>query len=216
MSKGQYFVFKEKESDDANHLVFSQKGYVKGKTPFEQLRLLILHFPDRSYHYLVQDPFFYEYHEGNEFTTFLKTNGVPTAEYTLSTAKPNASDEYEQSNGALLQISKKWIETGYSYVITDKKEAQPSLHFTTGKGGHLKFDATKRLISVDFVTKDQFESPAIQQALKEVKKSKQDDKVRGCLTVVFIIIAFYLLGQLWLWLFGAPDDPFINTTLLLF
>jgi hypothetical protein len=213
MEERLYSVFRE---NNGEHLVFSQNGYVKDKIPFDMMSLLILHFADKRYHFLVKDRFKYEYHEGEEFTKFLKSNGVHCAEYNIEEIVDERKGIYKKSSGSKLAILADWIQTGYSYKIVDPDNEQPTLSFQTGKVGVIKVlpeDHKKAKVNVSFAYQGDEKDPEIQKFLKGVRAARRGDKVAGCITVLLMIGFFFLLGKVWTWIFGAPDDPFMNVLL---
>lgn len=216
MNEKLYSVFKIKNDLGDNDLLFNQKGYIKAKTPFESLNLFILHFPERTYHFLPLGLNILEYHEGKEFTEFLKANGVNCAEYDILEAIDEKKGLYAQRNGSSMQLKMNWIETGYQYTISDSGNIQPTIEFSVGKSGKIKIEHEKSPIEIEFVHQGPKNDPVIIEAFKEVKKSKKNDKVRGCITVIIMLFLFFLLGKVWTWIFGEPDDSFNNLLVPLF
>lgn len=183
------------------------------KIHFKDLNLLILHFPEKSYHFLVQGQFKYEYHEGEEFTKFLKANDVPCAEYEIEEIIDESKGLYKKKNGSELNISPGWIQTGYVYTIEDPDGAQPTLGFQTGKIGIIKVLERyhqKDKVEVEFTYQGDFNDPEIQKFLKGVKSARRGNKVARCIMVILIVVAFILIGKLFNWIFGEPDDPYLN------
>lgn len=210
MSDKLYSVFKRKDDLSANDLLFNQKGYIKTKTPFKNLSLLILHFPERTYHLVPLGLNILEYHQGKEFTDFLRANGVSCAEYDIKEAIDESKGHYRKKDGGSMVIKMHWIETGYDYKVIDHEKQQPDLAFRVGKGGKIKIDSESPSLTIEFVHQGPMNDPVIVNAFKEVKKSKRNDKVTGCLTVILILILMFILGQVWTWIFGEPDDPFLD------
>lgn len=206
MSSKLYSVFKEKGSVLANDLVFSQKGYIKHKIQFKDLRLLIIHFPERSFHFVAHFNFFYTYHIGDQFTEFLKVNGVPHAEYHLAGIDDDNEGIYHKKGGGTMAILIEWVQTGWNYSIVDHDNEQPTLNFSLSKVNKLRFDQEEA--EVEFIAQGDLQDPEIQKAFKDVTKSKSFDRRMGCIKAILIIIAFFLLGQIWTWIFGEPEDPF--------
>lgn len=208
-----YSVFKQDDNSFEEELVFSQKGFVKNKIYFKDLNLLILHFPERSYHFLVQGILKYQYHHGDEFTKFLKANGVACAEYHVEEVLDAKKGIYKKQDGTTFQISIAWIETGYDYAITDQDGKQPTLAFKTGKVGMIKIDPETPDVTVRFENQGNRSDPKIVKSLKGVKTARKYQIISGCLTVILMIAAFVLLGKIWTWIFGEPNDSFTNLLL---
>lgn len=216
MEEKHYHIFKDSLDE---HLVFSQNGYSKDKIYFKNLNLLILHTPERSYHFLVQGRLKYEFHEGEEFTQFLKANGVNWAEYHIKEIIDRSKGLYKTVSGKELDINPMWINTGYSYSIIDPDGKQNQLDFETGKVGLISIkegDHNKKSVSVDFAYQGDKRDPEIQKYLRSVRSARRWDKVGGCITAIMIIVLFLLLGKIWTWIFGEPDDPFLNLLLPLY
>jgi len=210
MKEKLYSVFRE---NSGAHMVFSQNGYVKDKIYFKDLNLLILRFPERNYHFLVQNRLKYEYHEGDEFTHFLKTNAVNCAEFEIAEIIDAKKGLYKMKSGSTLNISPNWIESGYQYHIDDPDQEQPSLFFNTGKIGVISVteaDLQKDKVSIEFAYQGTYDDPEIQKFLKGVKSARRGEKVTGCVLAILMVLAFILIGKIWTWIFGEPDDPFLN------
>lgn len=161
----------------------------------------------------------YEYHKGEEFTQFLKANGVNWAEYHIEEVIDRGKGLYKTVSGKELNISPSWIQTGYSYLIIDPDGKQNQLNFKTGKVGLISIKEgghNKKSVSVDFAYQGDKSDPEIQKYLKGVRSARRGDKVAGCITAIIIIVLFILLGKIWTWIFGEPDDPFLNLLLPLF
>ena len=210
MSEKLYSVFKQDDNSFEDELVFSQNGFVKNKIYFKDLNLLILHFPERTYHFLVEGILKYEYHHGDEFTKFLKANGVACAEYHVEEVLDEKKGIYKKKDGTTFEISTAWIESGYDYAITDQDAKQPTLAFKTGKVGMIKIDPETPDVSVSFVYQGDKRDPKITASLKGVRSARKFQRLTGCLMVILMIAAFVLLGKIWTWIFGEPNDPFNN------
>ena len=201
MSEKPYSAFKRRNSHAPNDLVFSQNGYIKGKKKFDEMSLLIVHFPERTYHVLIKGRDKLEYNQGSEFTDFLKANNVKWVEHEITEAIDNTKGLYRKSNGAILNIDTTWIESGYQYHISSDDEPDKSLFFRTGKSGITKFKPDSPEIAIDFVHQGTAKDPEIIKAFADVKKAKRDDKIAGCIYVIVVLIGFFLLGKLINWIF---------------
>lgn len=216
MSDKLYSVFKQDDNSFEDESVFSQNGFVKNKIYFKDLNLLILHFPERTYHFLVEGILKYQYHHGDEFTKFLKANGVACAEYHVEEVLDAKKGIYKKKDGTTFQISTAWIETGYDYAITDQDAKQPTLAFKTGKVGMIKIDPERPDVTVSFEYQGDKHDPVIKKSLKGVKTARVYQLLSGCLTVILVIAAFYLLGKVWTWIFGEPNDFVLDIMMPLF
>jgi len=201
MSDKTFTVFKRLGSKEPNDLIFDQSGYLKREVRFEKLKLLVLHFEDRSLHFLAQGMHCIEYHEGAEFTEFLRENGVPTAVYHIAEIV-DKNGLFKLKNGQELLISVAWINTGYDYLIKDPAGVQTTLQFQVGKAGKFKVDLDKPIETIVFVHNGNEADPKIKEAFEKLRKSKNNNRLNGCLKALVILIVFIMLGQLWGWIFG--------------
>ena len=138
---------------------------------------------------------------------------MPFAEYEVEEIISSKEGRFKTRSGSELVVYPNWIESGYSYTIKDPDDQQPTLGFQTGKIGKIKIkeaDHEKEKVEIEFVLQGKNTDPEIKKFLKGVRSARRANSVTGCIVGLLIFAAFILLGKIWTWIFGEPDDGFIN------
>ena len=191
-----YSAFKRIDSKLPDDLLFSSDGYVKNKIPYQDINLLILHFEDYSYHYVGdrKGKFSEEFHVGNDFVQFLKSNKVKWVEYYVQEAIDKNKGIYKLKNNDQITITSNYDSdnSNYNCYISDGN-GSIKLSFKSGLTIAPELVGNKKEIS--FLHQGTENDSQIIKAFKGVKKSKAKDKVIVLIAIIVIALLTYISGR---------------------